>query len=116
MQVELRHQPSFSVARLHLAPGEPTRVEAGAMVATSYGVQVEAKVHGGLMKGLKRMALGGESMFVTTYTAPQQGGWVDVAANLPGDARVEVVRLLIQSRNPMALVEWLTAVLPFSRD
>ena len=42
-------------------------------------------MQGGLIKGLKRAALGGESLFVTTYTAPQGGGWVDVAANLPGD-------------------------------
>jgi uncharacterized protein (TIGR00266 family) len=91
MQVELRHQPSFSVARLHLAPGEPARVESGAMVAHSWGVALDAKIEGGLFKGLKRMALGGESLFVTTYTAPEQGGWVDVAANLPGDIRTEAI-------------------------
>ena len=92
MQVELRHQPSFSVARLHLAPGEPARVESGAMLAHSWGVSLEAKVEGGLLKGLKRMALGGESLFVTTYTAPGEGaGWVDVAANLPGDIRAEQI-------------------------
>ena len=91
MQVELRHQPSFAVARLHLAPGEPARVESGAMVAHSWGVALEAKVEGGLLKGLKRAALGGESLFVTTYTAPEQGGWVDVAANLPGDNADEII-------------------------
>lgn len=85
MQVEVRHQPSFAVARCLLAPGEPLRVEAGAMLATSWGVQIEASIQGGLLKGLKRAALGGESLYVTTYTAPQGGGWVDVAANLPGD-------------------------------
>ena len=37
------------------------------------------------MKGLARSVLGGGSFFVTTYTAPQQGGWVDVAGMLPGD-------------------------------
>lgn len=88
MRVELRNRPSFSVARCHLAPGEPVRVESGAMLATSYGVGMEAKMEGGLMKGLKRSVLGGESLFVTTYTGPQQGGWVDVAANLPGDIAV----------------------------
>ena len=40
------------------------------------------------MKGLKRSVLGGESLFMTTLTAPSGGGWVDVAANLPGDAMV----------------------------
>ena len=32
-----------------------------------------------------RCALGGESFLITTYTAPPAGGWVDVAAHLPGD-------------------------------
>jgi uncharacterized protein (TIGR00266 family) len=88
VQVQVRHQPSFAVARCLLAPGEPLRVESGAMLATSWGVQLEASMQGGLFGGLKRAALGGESLFVTTYTAPQGGGWVDVAANLPGDIAV----------------------------
>ena len=88
MQVHLRHNPSFAVARLVLAPGEPVRVESGAMLATSYGVVVEAKMQGGLLKSLARAALGGESFFVSTYTAPEHGGWVDVAPNLPGDLQV----------------------------
>lgn len=85
MQVQIRHQPSFAVARLLLAPGEPAQVEAGAMVATSYGVHVQSQAQGGVMKGLGRAILGGESLFISTYTAPQNGGWVDIAANLPGD-------------------------------
>lgn len=85
MQVQLRHNPSFTIARCHLAPGEPLRVEGGAMLAHSAGVQLQAKAEGGLLKGLKRAALGGGSFFVTTYTAPAQGGWVDVAGVLPGD-------------------------------
>jgi uncharacterized protein (TIGR00266 family) len=88
VQVQVRHNPSFTVARIHLAAGEPVRVEAGAMLATSYGVQVEAKMAGGLLKSLTRAALGGESFFVSTYTAPAHGGWVDVAPNLPGDVQV----------------------------
>ena len=91
VQVQVRHQPSFAVARCLLAPGEPLRVESGAMLATSWGVQIEASMQGGLLKGLKRAALGGESLFVTTYTAPEGGGWVDVAANLPGDISVVTV-------------------------
>jgi uncharacterized protein (TIGR00266 family) len=88
VQVQTRHGPSFAVARLLMAGGEPVRVESGAMLATSYGVVVEARMHGGLLKSLARAALGGESFFVSTYTAPQQGGWVDVAPNLPGDVHV----------------------------
>ena len=58
------------------------------MMAHSVGVELEAKVQGGLMKGLKRSILGGESLFMTTWTAPNEGGWVDIAANLPGDLAV----------------------------
>lgn len=88
MQVQVRQQPSFAVARLMLAPGEPCQVESGAMMSTSYGVGVQAQSQGGIMKGLGRAFLSGESFFISTYTAPQNGGWVDVAPNLPGDIQV----------------------------
>lgn len=88
MQVRTRHTPSYGVARLMLAPGEPAQVEAGAMLATSYGVAVSAQAQSGLLKSLARAAFGGESTRVATYTAPQQGGWVDVAPGLPGDLNV----------------------------
>ncbi|MCU1643121.1 MAG: hypothetical protein JWN03_3396 [Nocardia sp.] len=61
------------------------RVESGAMVAHSAGVSLAAKVEGGLIAGLKRSVLAGESLFVSTFTAPAEGGWVDVAPALPGD-------------------------------
>lgn len=88
MQVRTRHTPSFGVARLVLAPGEPVLIESGAMVATSYGVTAQSRARGGLLKSLARAALSGESFFASTCTAPQQGGWVDVAPTLPGDLHV----------------------------
>ena len=91
MDVQVRHTPSFAVVRCTMAGGEAVRAESGAMMATSDGVAVEAKMQGGLMKSLKRSVLGGESLFITTFTAPPQGGWVDCAANLPGDAIVRTV-------------------------
>jgi len=85
MNVTIRHSPSFAIARCTLAGGEQLKAESGAMSATSAGIEIEAKMQGGLMKGLKRSVLGGESLFMTTLTAPSTGGWVDVAARLPGD-------------------------------
>lgn len=85
MNIEIRHSPSFAIARCSLNGGEQLKCESGAMSATSAGVEIEAKMQGGLMKGLKRSVLGGESLFMTTLTAPATGGWVDVAARLPGD-------------------------------
>jgi uncharacterized protein (TIGR00266 family) len=85
MQVTTRQTPAFGVARLMLSGGESVRVESGAMMAMATGMTLEAKAEGGVLKSLKRAALGGESFFVSTYHAPQQGGWVDVAPRLPGD-------------------------------
>src|SRR3954464_6491390 len=91
MEIQIRHKPNFAVARCGLAGTETVRAESGATMATSSGVNVEAKMHGGMMKSLRRSVLGGESLYVTTFTAPASGGWVDVAANLPGDLHVRGV-------------------------
>lgn len=85
MDVSVRHAPSFAVARLSLAGGEAVNAESGAMMATSAGVEIESSMRGGLKGALKRQVLGGESLFVSSYTAPDGGGWVDIAARLPGD-------------------------------
>jgi uncharacterized protein (TIGR00266 family) len=92
MDVALRQGPAYGVARLTLSPMEPVRVESGAMMAMSGGVTLQSKAEGGIMKSLKRAALGGESFFVSTYTAPSQGGFVDVAARLPGDISMSDVQ------------------------
>ena len=85
MQIRLRHNPSFAVSRLLLEAGESVQVESGAMMAHSPGVQISSKAaSGGIMKGLKRSVLCGESFFSTTYTAPAEGGWGDIAGVLPG--------------------------------
>lgn len=99
MEIQLRHQPSFGVARFLLGPGEPLRAESGAMLAMAADTQIEAKAEGGMMKSLKRAALGGESFFVTTLTAGPAGGWVDLAPNLPGDLAV----LQLQAGQPWLL-------------
>ncbi len=85
MDVTIRHNPGFGIARIGLGPQERVKVEAGAMAAHSAGVTLQSEMSGGFLKSIKRAALGGESLFVTTYTAPDQGGWVDAAATLPGD-------------------------------
>ncbi len=88
MEIQVRHNPSFSVARALLGPGESIRAESGAMMAMAADTQLDAKIEGGLMKGLKRSVLGGESLFITTATAGSTGGWIDFAPSLPGDIAV----------------------------
>src|SRR4029453_2619850 len=57
----------------------------GAMMATAAGIGLQSSTQGGVMKGLKRSVLGGESLFISTYTAPPTGGWIDIAHHLTGD-------------------------------
>mgnify|MGYP003342155824 CR=1 FL=1 len=85
MKIQTRQGPAFAVARIELSADESVRVESGAMMAMSSGVSLQSRAEGGVLKSLKRAALGGESFFVSTYTAPSQGGFVDVAARLAGD-------------------------------
>lgn len=49
MQVAIRHNPSFSVARLTLAPGEPAKAESGAMAAMSPDMNVQAQLPGDIV-------------------------------------------------------------------
>jgi uncharacterized protein (AIM24 family) len=74
VQVRTRHTPASGVARLLLAPGETVQADYSAMLATSYGVIVTPGRGGS--RGKARRAV---------FTAPAEGGWVDVAPALPGD-------------------------------
>lgn len=58
------------------------------MMAMAADTSLDAKMEGGLMKGLKRSMLGGESLFITRATAGPGGGWIDLAPSLPGDVTV----------------------------
>jgi uncharacterized protein (TIGR00266 family) len=84
MRVELRHSPAYAVARCWLEPHEPIKVQPGAMMAHSFGITIEAKADGGILRGIGRM-IGGESFHVSTFTAPAGGGWVDVIPESVGD-------------------------------
>ena len=84
MQVDIQASPSFAMGTIRLGAGESVKVEAGAMAAMSTGVEIQTASTGGLLGGLKRSMLGGESFFINTFTA-QQGGEVSVAPGLPGD-------------------------------
>ena len=107
MDVTIRHSPSFAAARVTLDPNEQIRAESGAMMATSSGVGITSSTQGGMMKGLKRSVLGGESLFVSTFSAPASGGWVDVAHHLPGD----IVPATVSPERPLSITKgcWLAS-------
>lgn len=84
MQVDIRHNPSYAVARCSTAPGETINVEAGAMYAQTLGMEITSEMQGGLLNSLKRSLLSGDSFFVSKFRS-QYGGWVDVVPTYPGD-------------------------------
>ncbi|HKS39913.1 MAG TPA: TIGR00266 family protein [Blastocatellia bacterium] len=81
---EILHQPSFSLAVVRLQPEQSIMAEAGAMVSMSANVELQSQMKGGLMGALKR-AVGGESAFVSTFTARGGPGEVTFAPGSPGD-------------------------------
>src|ERR687895_2950022 len=81
---EVLHQPSFSLAVLQLQAEQPIMAEAGAMVSMSANVELQSQMKGGLFGAIKRAA-GGESAFVSTFTARGGPGEVTFAPGTPGD-------------------------------
>jgi uncharacterized protein (TIGR00266 family) len=88
MQVEIQYRPSYALAAVSLDPNESIQAEAGAMVSMSPGMAIVTEATGGLVGALKRSILGGESFFLNTYRAPEQGGRIALAPVLPGDMAV----------------------------
>ena len=85
MRTEITFSPAFAMATLHLDAGESVKAEAGAMMAMSPSVEIVTSTQGGIMKGLRRSVLGGESFFMNTFTATGPDAHVIVAPALPGD-------------------------------
>ena len=81
---EIQHQPSFSLAVIQLQPEQAILAEAGAMVSMSANVELQTEMKGGFFGALKRAA-GGESAFVSTFTARGGPGEVCFAPGMPGD-------------------------------
>src|SRR4051812_27897537 len=101
---EVLHQPAFSLAVVQLAAEQSIQAEAGAMVSMSANVELQSQMKGGLMGAFKR-AVGGESAFVSTFTARGGPGEVTFAPGSPGDiAAIELSNQLfyVQSSSYLA--------------
>lgn len=87
MKHETMYRPAYSLLKINLSGGETVQAEAGAMVSMSGGIEIETKMKGGLFGALKRSMLGGESFFLNTFRA-QQEGEILFAPSLPGDIAI----------------------------
>ena len=86
----IEHQGAFALAVVNLQAGQAICAEAGAMVSMSANVDLHSEMKGGVFGALKR-AVGGESAFVSTFTAQGGSGEVTFAPGAPGDvAGIEV--------------------------
>jgi uncharacterized protein (TIGR00266 family) len=81
---EVLHQPAFSLAVIQLQAEQSIQAEAGAMVSMSANIELQSQMKGGLFGAIKRAA-GGESAFVSTFTARGAPGEVTFAPGAPGD-------------------------------
>jgi len=97
MQQMIKHEPTFSMLQLSLAPGEVIVAEAGSMVARTSNLTMEVKMNAGRNAGffgklkaffiaLIRKMVGGETFFVNHFSSPQ-GGWVWLAPAMSGAVR-----------------------------
>jgi uncharacterized protein (TIGR00266 family) len=101
---EILHQPAFSLAVLKLQAEASIQAEAGAMVSMSANIELQSEMKGGVFGALKR-AVGGESAFVSTFTARGGTGEVTLAPGAPGDiAAIELNNQMffVQSSSYMA--------------
>lgn len=100
MQADILYRPSYSMAVVNLAPREAIRAEAGSLVSMTEGISVRTGTDGGVLAGLSRALLGGESFFMNVFEAPDWGGQINFAPTLPGDMiilQLENDSLLVQS-------------------
>ena len=99
MQYSIEEGPSYSVLNVTLARGESVVAESGAMAWMDRGLEIKTSTRGGLLKGLKRKVLAGESFFQNTYTATQPDARIAFAPATAGDTsmyRLDGGELLLQ--------------------
>lgn len=101
---EILYPGAFALARVQLQQGQAINAEAGAMVSMSGNIELYSEMKGGVFGALKR-AVGGESAFVSTFSAPQGPGEVTFAPGSPGDvAGIEMTgqTFMVQSSSYLA--------------
>ncbi len=87
LDYELLYPGAFTLLKIRLPKGERVKAEADAMVAMSSTLDVEGKMEGGVIGGLARKFLSGESFFFQQVVANRGPGEVLLAHPVPGDIK-----------------------------
>lgn len=84
MNYEILYPEAFPIVKFNLQRGEKIKAESDAMIAMSANIEVEGKMEGGILSGLARKFLSGESMFFQELSARRGAGEVLIGHQLPG--------------------------------
>lgn len=92
MKVTMEGRPAFAYLRVVLDPGESVVAESDAMSSMSADLDLATKFNGGLFPGLCRKFLGGESLFINTFSNHTNGPReITLVQATPGDvAEIEL--------------------------
>src|ERR1700750_1712117 len=82
---------------LTMAAGDEVRAEAGAMTYMTDGIDMDARMDGGLLGGLKRKFLAGESLFITYFKGTSAGARVAFAGPYPG----KIIHINLNGQQPV---------------
>ncbi|MEM7309180.1 MAG: TIGR00266 family protein [Planctomycetota bacterium] len=85
MDYEIVARPSYSMLRVDLTPGDKLVTESKAMAWMDTNVRAQTSTRGGVLSGLKRKLLTGESFFQNTYEAEGGPGSITLAPGSAGD-------------------------------
>ena len=85
MKHQIICEPTYSAVEVSLDAGERFVAESGAMAWMSANIQTETSTRGGIMAGMKRKLLTGESFFQNTYYPEGGPGTVTFAPGSAGD-------------------------------
>ena len=83
MDYDIRGNPDQADVLFSLKPGDAVLVESGAMSTMSPNLQVTPRLIGGAVKAIARKFLGGESLFISEYSASSDG-FVTISPSVPG--------------------------------
>ena len=86
MKTEILGKPAFAYVNVDLEPGESIVAESDAMSSMSPALDMKAGFNGGFFSGLAKKFLGGESLFVNTFTNnTSETQRVSIVQGTPGD-------------------------------
>ena len=88
MNFNVMYPGAFSTLQVTLAEGEGIKAESGAMITMSETMDVDSKMERGLLGGLTRKLLTGETLFFQTLKASRGAGDVLLASAYPGEIQI----------------------------